>query len=151
MRARYYNPQIKCFINQDTMLGSIANIQSLNRYAYTKGNPINYIDTTGRSRVISGLGWVSAICGAAVFGVTIVEEAPLEGAIDGVFIAGAIACFASAVYMDRIDYANKPRDTEYAINQDLNILGMIPVFSAPARESITFGYLALHAGFGGAT
>ena len=47
MRARYYNPQIKCFINQDTLLGSIATVQSLNRCAYTKGNPINYIDPNG--------------------------------------------------------------------------------------------------------
>ena len=34
MRTRYYNPEVKRFINQDTVLGSITNSQSLNRYAY---------------------------------------------------------------------------------------------------------------------
>jgi RHS repeat-associated protein len=34
MRARYYNPDIKRFINLDMLLGSIDNGQSLNRYAH---------------------------------------------------------------------------------------------------------------------
>lgn len=44
MRARYYNPEIKRFINQDVLRGSIADSTSLNRYAYVNGNPISYID-----------------------------------------------------------------------------------------------------------
>ncbi|HZD58914.1 MAG TPA: RHS repeat-associated core domain-containing protein, partial [Anaerolineae bacterium] len=47
MRARYYNPEIKRFINQDVLLGSIANGQSLNRYAYVNGNPVSYVDPFG--------------------------------------------------------------------------------------------------------
>ena len=49
MRTRYYNPEVKRFINQDTVLGSIANSQSLNRYAYVQGNPISLIDPFGMS------------------------------------------------------------------------------------------------------
>lgn len=49
MRARYYNPEIKRFINQDVIQGSIENGLSLNRYAYTNGNPISYIDPFGLS------------------------------------------------------------------------------------------------------
>ena len=49
MRARYYNPDIKRFINQDVVQGSIENGLSLNRYAYTNGNPISYIDPFGLS------------------------------------------------------------------------------------------------------
>lgn len=47
MRARYYNPEIRRFINQDVLTGSIDNGQSLNKYAYANGNPISYIDPFG--------------------------------------------------------------------------------------------------------
>jgi RHS repeat-associated protein len=47
MRARYYNPEIKRFVNQDILLGTIDNGQSLNRYAYVQGNPVIYIDPSG--------------------------------------------------------------------------------------------------------
>lgn len=49
MRARYYSPQIKRFINQDVLIGSINNGQSLNRYAYANGQPVNMIDPFGLS------------------------------------------------------------------------------------------------------
>lgn len=39
MRQRYYNTEIKRFINQDIVKGSINNSQSLNRYSYVQGNP----------------------------------------------------------------------------------------------------------------
>ena len=49
MRTRYYNPEVKRFINQDIVLGSITNSQSLNRYAYVQGNPISLVDPFGMS------------------------------------------------------------------------------------------------------
>ena len=49
MRARYYNPVIRRFINQDILMGSITNSQSLNRYAYCQGNPVNSMDPFGLS------------------------------------------------------------------------------------------------------
>lgn len=47
MRARYYNPEIKRFINQDILPGNIAQGQSLNRYAYVNGQPIRLVDPFG--------------------------------------------------------------------------------------------------------
>ena len=47
MRARYYNIDIKRFINQDVVIGSIASSKSLNRYAYVEGNPVSYLDPFG--------------------------------------------------------------------------------------------------------
>ena len=47
MRQRYYNPEIKRFINQDILIGSIENPLSLNRYSYVQGNPANYFDPFG--------------------------------------------------------------------------------------------------------
>lgn len=47
MRARYYNPDIRRFINQDIKTGDITDGQSLNRYAYCEGNPVSMVDPFG--------------------------------------------------------------------------------------------------------
>ena len=52
MRARYYNIDIMRFINQDILTGSIDSSQSLNRYAYVEGNPVNFLDPFGLAREI---------------------------------------------------------------------------------------------------
>ena len=49
MRARYYNPDIKRFINQDVVQGSLDNAIALNRFAYANGNPVSLIDPFGLS------------------------------------------------------------------------------------------------------
>lgn len=64
MRARYYNPEIKRFINQDVLTGSITDSPSLNRYAYVEGNPISLADPFGLSPAINWhkpLGWLSLL------------------------------------------------------------------------------------------
>ena len=47
MRARYYNPAIRRFINQDVLFGNINPGISLNRFAYANGNPISLMDPFG--------------------------------------------------------------------------------------------------------
>lgn len=47
MRARYYNQDIKRFINRDILSGDITNSQSMNRYCYVQGNPVSLIDPFG--------------------------------------------------------------------------------------------------------
>ena len=49
MRARYYNVDIKRFINQDVVEGNITNSPSLNKYAYCQGNPVSMFDPFGLS------------------------------------------------------------------------------------------------------
>ena len=52
MRARYYNVDIRRFLNQDVLTGILERISSLNRYAYVEGNPISYLDPFGLERWI---------------------------------------------------------------------------------------------------
>ena len=49
MRARYYSPTFKRFINADVVAGSITNAITLNRYAYANGNPVSNVDPFGLS------------------------------------------------------------------------------------------------------
>ena len=44
MRARYYSPDLKRFVNADIIAGVITDPVTLNRYAYTNGNPVSNID-----------------------------------------------------------------------------------------------------------
>ena len=49
MRARYYSPELRRFINADIIAGEIFNAVTLNRYAYANGNPVSNIDPFGLS------------------------------------------------------------------------------------------------------
>ena len=47
MRARYYSPEMKRFINADIVAGKLSNAITLNRFAYANGNPVSFIDPFG--------------------------------------------------------------------------------------------------------
>ena len=49
MRARYYSPVMKRFINADIIAGAISNAITLNRFAYANGNPVSFVDPFGLS------------------------------------------------------------------------------------------------------
>jgi RHS repeat-associated protein len=71
LRARYYNPTTKRFINMDALLGGIDDGSSLNRYAYVNGSPVNGIDPNGSFAivddiVVSAVGAVAGLGGQAI-------------------------------------------------------------------------------------
>ncbi|WP_430112229.1 polymorphic toxin-type HINT domain-containing protein [Paenibacillus sp. B1-33] len=47
LRARWYDPSIGRFINEDTYEGELGNPLSQNLYAYVKNNPLKYVDPSG--------------------------------------------------------------------------------------------------------
>ncbi len=49
--ARQYNPQLKRFMQADSIIPDVNNPQSLNRYSYVENNPLRYIDTFGNYKV----------------------------------------------------------------------------------------------------
>ncbi|MBL6988707.1 MAG: hypothetical protein ISR65_02980 [Bacteriovoracaceae bacterium] len=65
-RARYYDPNIGRFLQEDPDPGRLLNpLTVINRYVYTGNNPINFVDPTGKSfkKVLLGI----AAAAAAVF------------------------------------------------------------------------------------
>ena len=64
MRARYYAPEIKRFLNVDPKKGSLLDSKALNNYGYVSGNPISNIDPEGMI-----LWWLAAALVGAVVGV----------------------------------------------------------------------------------
>ncbi len=46
-RARWYDPRLGRFIQADTLVPGAGHPQALNRYAYTLGNPVRYVDPSG--------------------------------------------------------------------------------------------------------
>lgn len=54
MRARYYSPDMRRFINADIIPGEISNAITLNRFAYANGNPVSSVDPFGLSAERSG-------------------------------------------------------------------------------------------------
>ena len=55
MRARYYSPNMKRFINADILPGHISNAVTLNRFAYANGNPVSFVDPFGLSAERAGI------------------------------------------------------------------------------------------------
>jgi RHS repeat-associated protein len=50
--ARYYDPLIGRFISADTVVPDPLYPQNLNRYSYTRNNPLRYTDSTGHCEVV---------------------------------------------------------------------------------------------------
>ncbi|MDK8182618.1 RHS repeat-associated core domain-containing protein [Paenibacillus sp. UMB4589-SE434] len=53
LRARWYDPSMGRFINEDTYEGDKGNPLSLNLYTYVENNPLKFIDPSGHARINS--------------------------------------------------------------------------------------------------
>ena len=51
LRARYYNPATGRFLSRDPLDGNAVDPQSLHKYLYAGGDPVNSIDPTGKGLV----------------------------------------------------------------------------------------------------
>ncbi len=92
LNARYYDPQIKRFINADEIgyLGANGDLNSYNLYAYCSNTPITKIDSNGHSAVatwLTGTGWIGAIDGPFPIGDIIVLGGAAILTIFGMFEA----------------------------------------------------------------
>lgn len=123
MRARYYNPDLKRFMNRDVVTGSITEPQSLNRYAFVNGNPVSFIDPFGLARETAN-------------GANLSFSDWLHIGLDGlglVPVIGEIADGANALfYLSKGDYTNAT----------ISAAGMIPFVGSSAtvgRNVVKYG------------
>ncbi len=52
--ARYYDPSLGRWTQQDPVAGSLGDLGSADRYAYANDDPVNLVDPTGRCAGIQG-------------------------------------------------------------------------------------------------
>ena len=118
MRARYYNIDIMRFINQDILTGSIDSSQSLNRYAYVEGNPVNFLDPFGlEPTAIDKVHMIFSALQLALQALSIV--AALSGNVLAAKVLNALADVASCsqiiVYLMDAYYAQSVEEQNEAI------------------------------------
>ena len=64
-QARYYDPTLRRFTQPDTIIPNPHNPQDLNRYTYTRNNPVLYTDPDGHSIDLPSEcpdGWANGVC-----------------------------------------------------------------------------------------
>ncbi|MBN2502588.1 MAG: RHS repeat-associated core domain-containing protein [Anaerolineales bacterium] len=69
LRARYYAPAMGRFASKDTWEGVYSSPQTLNKWGYVMGNPVNYIDPSGmfaETKELSGVTWKSTVYGITI-------------------------------------------------------------------------------------
>jgi len=110
MRARYYNPELKRFINRDVLLGNAVLSSSLNRYGYVQGNPAMLVDPKGNYPLAVVGAAVGGVFSAGVYGATVYFDDSKDfnwyefgGAVAGGAVGGAVATITGpAVLMGAI-------------------------------------------------
>ena len=87
MRARYYSPELRRFINADVVAGEISNAITLNRYAYANGNPISNVDPLGLTAERGDTNWYGAATYEKITVTTIDDEIDLSLGLDILLIS----------------------------------------------------------------
>lgn len=151
MRARYYSPETRRFLNRDSIQGSIEQTQSLNRYSYVLGNPVSYIDPEGKAAwIVAGaaVGGLYGLGGQVVSDLVAWELSDWEtyaGSIAGGAAGGATTAATGSIFLGSLAMASSKNTT----TQVLYWLTDDPNFN-PAKGLQNAAQDAVLAGLGGA-
>jgi len=146
LNARYYNAGIGRFLTKD-IVASAKDPQTLNRYAYAKGDPINYVDPDGDFPILIGAlvgAGVGAILGAVVSHKTTgsidfgyVAAGATLGALAGIglgFFAARGTLVAAGTIAGSISNSI-PKDKLYEVATKANSAGLSPAGRAFQKHS----------------
>ena len=130
MRARYYNVEIKRFINQDVLLGVLERVSSLNRCTYVEGNPISYLDPFGLAIQV-----LQNVLDAASIIVLLLSIVSIFIPVVGTSFVLAFNIFCASInltlnYIQMFRYQNAERADELVHDLILDSIGVLaPIFS----------------------
>ncbi len=74
MRARFYSPEIRRFVNRDILLGGVGDGQLLNRFAFVTGQPVKLVDPFGLSSEEPGY-WLNTTISITITALNIFDTA----------------------------------------------------------------------------
>ncbi|MGI0013997.1 MAG: RHS repeat-associated core domain-containing protein, partial [Nitrososphaera sp.] len=75
--ARYYHPALGRFVSADTMVPD-RGPQMLNRYSYSRNNPLGYVDPSGHDDVPFLCTWFGWFCGQSTIIVPLTVQVPVQ-------------------------------------------------------------------------
>ena len=118
LRARYYQPEQGRFLTTDPAPGDLDAPMSLHRYLYTEGDPVNYVDPTGESKlaqVLVGLaiGGIVLKGGLDVVNTLIAKEMAGVSSARELFRVLQVEAFAMKQEIARHDFENGPLPQGY--------------------------------------
>lgn len=130
MRARYYNVDIKRFMNQDVIVGSVESSPSLNRYAYVEGNPVNYLDPFGLEKWEGEHDDLHKILGELSYSFAKIGVVSwfIPALIPFGYIGGLLSIWDSALHYEEIQHYDLDSKYYYShsVSIGVNLISVIP-------------------------
>jgi len=136
LRARYYNPNTGRFMSRDSLDGDPTDPQSLHKYLYAGGDPVNRIDPSGRADSIETIFTItviatptevalSALAGQATAAIALLQAGAGQAFLTAQYVFELIAaageatgiskllvCGAVGLAVTRVEAENKITDPE---------------------------------------
>ncbi|MEO6325066.1 MAG: RHS repeat-associated core domain-containing protein [Thermoanaerobaculia bacterium] len=113
LRARYYDPASGRFLSRDPYPMKASDTQTVNRYAYVKNNPMNYVDPSGEefAMTLPGLPTVFATLSAAADYIA-TASATMAGVTAGISLTAVVPIAIIGAVLLPAENAGQQGETE---------------------------------------
>ena len=128
LRARYYDPATGRFNRLDPFAGNNSDPQSLHKYLYTTGDPINLIDPSGRVGIVSQLGNFAVRAHIRTSSIITAALPVLDAAwkVTGIWTAGWLAQAAA----EELTLGRTTAFTRRQFDAGMNFMGLLSLGTA---------------------
>jgi RHS repeat-associated protein len=114
-RARYYSPNNGRFLSMDTFEGDPGSPESLHKYLYAGGNPVDRRDPSGNDFDL-GSTLAASAGGTTIFGLSVIQSAIVIQAVSGALVTASLTGFGAALE------GKSPEQIEAATGNPYNIV-----------------------------